>query len=202
MSPFFFLFGQEPVFPGWQGMSHSVNTEEARLSREQARMRRVLLDKMAREQPRHEPRDSIVAGDWVVFPLGSHEKGLVTHPHSASQAMCPEMSLPSKVLEVKGESLVVAVLGAPLSRRSVSKSVCRVLVGDVPPTLQKLAIDVMQYEIPRIPLARGGRRNLEASGKRTWSQLAEDAGLGSGDKQAAIPSVQVGVDPPAAPEDS
>jgi transposase InsO family protein len=177
MSPFYFLFGQEPVFPGWQAMSPSVNTAEARFSRDQERLRRALVDKMAHEKRQHMKRDNIVAGDWVVFPLGPYEKGMAPHPLSASKAMCPEMSLPAKVLEVKSESLMVSVLGSPLSRRDVSKSVCRVLACDVPPTLQRLALDVMQYEAPRILLACGVRRNLEVSGRRTWSQLAEDAGV-------------------------
>ena len=149
MSPFFFLFGYEPVFPGWQSLSHSVNTETARLTRDQMRVRRALLEKLAGESRATESRDDIVVGEWVVYPLSAYEQSCTLHPASSSRAMCPEMSLPSKVVEVRKESLTVAVMGSPQRRRDVSRSVCRVLTVDVPPTLQRLAMDVIRYEIDR-----------------------------------------------------
>jgi hypothetical protein len=144
------------------------------MTRDQERLRRALFDKLAKEKRLTENSDSIKVGDWVVHPLGKYEKGFATHPASTSHAMCPSMSLPSKVLEVKGESLSVAVLGSPDKARDVSRSVCRVLKTDVPPTLQELAWEVMRYEVPMVPASSNLRRNLRSSGKRTWSQIASD----------------------------
>lgn len=175
MSPFFFLFGYEPVFPGWQPLSQVANTPTSRIERDQGRIRRALLDAYARDERKLEVRDDIVVGDWVVYPLGEYEKQRSSHPATTSRAMCPGMSLPSKVVEVRGESLSVAILGTPQLRRDVAKAVCKVLRVEVPPTLQKLALDVMRYEIPRVPISINVRRNLAAGVGSTWDQLATES---------------------------
>jgi hypothetical protein len=145
------------------------------MTREQGRLRRALFEKLAKENRQAETRDDIKVGDWVVYPLGQYEKGFATHPASTSPAMCPTMSLPSKVLEVRSESLSVAVLGAPGKARDVSRSVCKVLKTDVPPTLQELAWEVMRYEVPMVPASSNLRPNSKRSGKRTWTQVTEEA---------------------------
>ena len=182
VSPYFALFGCEPVFPGWQNLSHSVNTPEGKPLLFEKRLRAAALQKLVLDERRHESRVDIKVDDWVVFPLGAYEQGFATHPESSSRNMCPKMSLPAKVVEVNSGTVVVSVLGAPGSKRDVARAICRVLRHDVPPTLAKLAYDMIKWEAPRIPKSIAVRSSLQDGVKRPWGAVIDDARKGtSGD---------------------
>lgn len=183
-SPYFLMFGFEPVFPGWQSLSHNVNTPVMRLKLADKRLRTMTIERMVKEERQLETvGDAFQLYSWVVFPLGPYEHGFATHPESTSRTMCPKMSLPSKVIKVNEKTLVVSVMGAPSSRRDVAKAICRILRYDVPPTLEKLGLDMMNWEAPRVPKSIPVRNSLKEGVKRTWGEMAKASGRGETGEQ-------------------
>lgn len=171
MSPFYFLFGQEPVFQGWQSFAPDVDLERRSAERLDAVLRNEVRGRMTKHTQPVSEDNPLKVGDWVVFPLGAYERGAATHPASSADAYKAVMSLPSKVVERAGNRVTVSVIGAPRSRRDVSASACRKLMSDVPPSLQPLALEVLEVEGPRVPIMMGVPRKRPRSCNVPWSEL-------------------------------
>jgi transposase InsO family protein len=160
VSPHYFLFGVEAVFPGWQ----QFNPKSPGVQRHR-------IERNLREASSGEP---ISVGDWVVYPYSDVESKVASHPIVTSEKYRPVMSLPSKVIEVRGNSLTVQILGCPRSKRDVSASVCRKITSDLPPTLQPLALNMIDFEAPRLPRFINVRKELDPKNKMTWESLVEN----------------------------
>lgn len=169
VSPFYFLFGFEPVFPGWQRYGESGSPEEREADKAEKLVREEIKEWM-RRSAKAVPESEIAVGDWVVYPLSAFERKRITHPQSSSDAYKTSMSLPSKVRERCDNKLTVSVLGAPKSKRDVSVSVCRKIVSEIPSTLQRLAIENMEHEAPRIPVFRKVGR-MPSPVSVTWDDI-------------------------------
>lgn len=173
MSPYFFLFGQEPTFPGWQqfGYSERLPTPDARCR--DRHVRNALLDMVAHRIQEVPEGEKVKVGDWVVYPLGQRERALSPHPNVSNEAYRPLASVPCKVVAVHDNQVTVTPLGNPRARRDVSMSVCRRIVADVPATLIPVAMDVMEYESPRQHGYVDVRQGQVHTQRLTWDQIEE-----------------------------
>ena len=179
MSPYFFMFGQEMCFPGWQVFRSTTAQARNRYLREEAQFQRAMRIEMARRANLFEdsPSEKFEVGDWLVFELSEEESRHAGHPVSGSGSFAPRMSLPSKVVSVKDKALVVQVLGAPGRYRDVPAALCRKLRHEVPPTLQRLAKGMIAFESPRLMTYIQVRDDV-VKPKRTWGELAGGTELG------------------------
>ena len=173
MSPYYMMFGHEMCFPGWQAFRQTHDTKKVRYMRDEVWFRKHLKDRMQQELSNYEAPATghgFVIGDWLVYELSSEEARHHSHPVSSSMSMSAHMSLPCKVLEIRDKMLLVAMLGMPQHRRDVPVALCRKLKTEIPVSLQKVALEQIQFEAPRIPLSVGVRQH-DDSKPVSWEDL-------------------------------
>ena len=176
MSPHYMLFGCEMTFPGWQSFRQDGQPRRARYVRNELQFRRLLQERHKQDLGKYDkiPVDKIiVVGDWIVYELSSFESKQVLHPVSSSASFAPHMSLPCKVVAVKDKMLVVAMLGMPHVERDVPISLCRKLKGEIPASLQKIALEQINYEAPRWPASLKVRECTGVPPNKSWDSLVK-----------------------------
>ena len=171
-SPYFGMYGTEPIFPGWQNLAPANSVLRTKYVRSEQRLRQMILEKLIQENRElTESLNEFEVGKWVVYPLGEHERQYATHPVSSNLKYSPQWSLPAKITQLKNNALTVAVLGCPMRTRDVAKQACRLLKYDIPQSLVKLALETIDYEAPRYPLAVKVTSEGPNAKRRTWDQL-------------------------------
>eukprot|EP01071_Lankesteria_metandrocarpae_P011822 Lankesteria_metandrocarpae@DN5471_c1_g3_i3.p1 len=167
------MFGQEMCFPGWQVFRQQVNLAQCKVMRDEVQFKRLLSRKITEDLSRfdHEQCDKVfVEGDWLVYELSDAEAKKADHPVSASSSFLSVMSLPCKVVQVRDKMLVVQMLGMPSHRRDVPVAVCRKLKYDVPKSLQRVAVDMIKFEVPKVPTAIS-IRNVARGPASSWQEV-------------------------------
>jgi hypothetical protein len=148
-SPYYAMFGFEPVFPGWQ--QYQTVSDSAAIARQQQEMRqRALVKSRLLAQGFQAKEKQVKVGDWVVFILSDYEKKCITlfSKSPNAEAHTTNWSLPAKVVEVKDKALVCHVMGRPYDVRQVSSSSVKVLSGMIPSTLVNLNLEMIDKDTP------------------------------------------------------
>jgi hypothetical protein len=148
-SPFGFLFGQEPVFPGWQAFSWKVGDDARRSKLQEIRCRSMIRAKIGEEYQARQwnEGDKVKVGDWILFPRGEYERK--TRASDTAEGLVkykPWWSLPAKVVRLKKAVCHVSELGNSTELHPVPLVQVLHLEGPVPPTLAKLNVDHIKRE--------------------------------------------------------
>ena len=176
ISPFGFLFGFEPLLPGWQGLRNQNDEELRDVKKTELRQQRLLREQLMSQNPVVVKSVSMEVGDWVVYLLSNYEK-MVTESKDSKMEYSPAWSLPAKVVEVKSEVVVVRPWGGKSGTRQVPLSQVQKLQGKVAPSLQPLTLKMLELAQPR------SRRplHLQSAGatgeKKEWKELLEGDGM-------------------------
>ena len=176
VSPFYAVLGMEFIFPGWQRLAPSTHPLRACYIRNELRLQGMVAERLAKEQRQLENIASDVQhGSWVVYPLSAHERKFAKHPTVDTDKYGPNWSLPAKVVEASASSLKVATLGCPQRTRDVSRSACKRLKYDVPPTLVPIALASIDREEPRYPKATLLPESPQHSAHpQSWDELLKE----------------------------
>lgn len=147
-SPFGRLFGKPLILPGFQGLSTTAPEEQrvAHLHYHQAR--ELLAPFQPKVDTSSPPSDGtrLRPGDFVLYPLGEHEKARHT-PADSCASYSPTWSLPCKVEEVKSQQVVVTEYGTNRQRR-VAVSQVRLVPRDLPPVLADINWTHLSHTLP------------------------------------------------------
>lgn len=172
MSPYSFLFGVEPILPGWESLTFPVSeaTRNARIRqrREMALMKEAIGREFKLEE--REP-ERIEVGDWLIFVHSDYERALL-NPTLANEKerhlskYDPGWSLPAKVLKVEDKVLIVQEVGAR-NPRQVPRAQTVALKGPVPAELLRINMTHLDSYIPR----QFARKRLKREGVATWDEL-------------------------------
>lgn len=177
-SPFYCLFGFEPVFPGWQAWRTEVD-EDVRVARQaEMRVRSLVQEVLDENQLKSGRKDcEFSVGDWIVFWLSDYES-LVAHENSKmvqyAAKFSPTWSLPSKIVEVRSETLVVAELGARSATRQIPLRLVRKLKTRLPAVLSELNLRLLEVTTPR-KLAYALARSKSTSEEMSIDNLIDEA---------------------------
>ena len=176
-SPYCMLFGDEPVFPGWQRLKPRTTRRLRGSVRREARHRQMIRHALEVERQVVDSRE-FKEDDWIVHVLGDYEKMKSTSSgeNGISAAYDANWSLPCKVLEVSPHTLVVAELGYPATKRQVPRSQVRLLQGPVPPVLVDLNIEAITALKPRYIRHRSGGPSRAVD----WSEIVDKSATAGG----------------------
>lgn len=152
VSPYFFLFGFEPVFPGWQAFRLEVDEDTRIIRRQEARFRQIAGIAIAAYERGQQPSTPPAVGSWIVYWLSKYEQQQARDtlgPTAIPFAWGPSWSLPAKVIEVHDKIVVVQELGVTGRQRQVPISQIRQLPPHLPETLQQVNLQLIESTAPR-----------------------------------------------------
>ena len=146
MSPFEVLFGKPLQLPGLQDFAVLVPEDSRRESLNIASAIRQLAPHLPDPQSFVRPV-SLEVGDFVIFPRSPHE---IDYGSSGTEITkyTPTWSLPSRVLEVHDQQILVREFATNRDRRVPFSSVRR-LPTEVPPSIAQLNWHHIKHSLPR-----------------------------------------------------
>jgi Integrase zinc binding domain/Integrase core domain/RNase H-like domain found in reverse transcriptase len=174
-SPYYAIYGNEFIFPGWQRLAPTESTLRSQYVRNELRLQGMVYERLIKEQRQLENEAAgIEVGSWVVYPLGEHELKYAPHPSVLNDKYHAAWSLPAKVRQVNQTTLVVQTLGCPERTRDVPRAACRKLKYDVPASLVPLALKHIEFEAPRYPKSLVVQREGSKALPQSWDSLVRD----------------------------
>jgi hypothetical protein len=167
-SPYFMLFGCEPVLPGWQALQrHQDSTAVRSLARADALNRELCRLKVQAEVQLVKPDEKLKPGDWVVYWISKYEK---ESEDGSVNKYSSFWSLPAQVRKVVGKVCHVEVWGERRERQ-VPITQVRVLQGSVPPSLREMTFSKLAVTPARRALPPG----RESGDPTPWPSVLTDA---------------------------
>lgn len=169
-SPFFYLFGFEPVLPGWQ----ELNTNQKDTELRHRQLKRIRDRQKCRLIFQTEENLKLVqlitnVGDWVVYWKNKAERASQKCIEGSKQIS--QWSTPSKVVKLNDKKFQVKKWESS-KLKQVPISMKRVIHGGVPYTLQQLNLHEQQIQHPTPQRAFG---DVESLSSISWDQLLNEA---------------------------
>ena len=154
-TPHYAVFGNEPIFPGWQELKEysdmKTNIRNIKKKRHDDIVNRLTDKERAKCIRSSGKSQNFKVGDWIIYQLSDYERRVqsVLSEKAESLKLQPHWSLPVKVVEINDNVLKVNSIGSGnKSTREVSKSCCKILPTRVPESLIPLIKENIQFEVP------------------------------------------------------
>lgn len=159
VSPYYYMFGFEPTFPGWSAFRESTDSATRLLKLNEARFRRLVgiaLEEQYCNDSNNFHKPNI--GSWVVYPLtplerkGPHMDNLdniTEYDKRGPFKWSPTWSLPAKVIQIQDNVAFVRDLGIDRKLRQMPFSKLRVLPTRLPSALQDLNLRLIEATCPQ-----------------------------------------------------
>ena len=155
VSPYFALFGQELMLPGWQELKSHSQKHEAKANNTAFRISQALNALLRNFQSLKDVKvdQEMCVGDWVQFKLSEYEKNTKSGSAAITSATAyqPKASVPYKIISIKDKQAVLQRLGNPKGEvRKAPLVHMRKLPTVIPESLARLTVENLVVEQPRL----------------------------------------------------
>ncbi len=170
-SPFFFLHGFEPTLPGLQSFQTSSEPSDHLVKLASLRANALCRANLQAEDKliTVQKKSPIKVGDWVVYLLPTSKEKV---KQDLSNKFSKLWSLPAKVVAVRDQQLTVSTWSTNI-KVDIPVAKARVLQGDVPISLLKLNMQLLEFTEP--PELSPPPHFVDGKAAPSWSKALEEA---------------------------